>query len=437
MYDVSERMDVETKLPTAVSLSWTSSREQFRRRLSGLAEMKGIWAIVDQGVVSLGNFLMTIILARSFSLEVYGVWTVIFGFILLLNVVHYSLIVYPLLVRAASQDEVEAQQLVSGALVLTIMLAVPLGLVLFGASMVINRPSLGLWACVALLCWQVQETTRRALMARLAYRKALAGDAISYLGQALLVWFLARQAILSPQLGFAVIAVTCLGAAIVQAGLLRLRLNARFDIRKLSNQFWHLGHWVLWSNLSMNVSLQTVPWSLFLLRGAGDAAGFQAVSNLLGFSHPIILSLGNIIVPAAARARIKNGLSAARRIATIHALQGGLLLLPYFAALLIFPRQLLSLLYGSTSPYIGLNGALRLLALAYVVYFLSLATKFLLNALEENRAQFVAEFVSSSFLVVIIVPSVIFFGVSGAIVALGVWFTVRLAGNAVILQRVK
>ena len=173
------------------------------------------------------------------------------------------------------------------------------------------------------------------------------------------------------------------------------------------------------------------------LRGAGDAAGFQAVSNLLGFTHPIILSLGNIIVPAAARARVIDGLKAARRVAMVHAMQGGLLLLPYFAVLLIFPRQLLSLFYGSKSSYVGLTVALRLLALAYLFYYLSLAFKFLLNALEENRAQFAAEVVSSSLLAIIIVPSVIIFGVNGAIVALGVWFSVRLAGNLFILRRVK
>jgi len=430
-------MEADAKLPVVTSRGWFSNLGQESRRLSSLVEKQGFWAIADQGVVSLGNFLMTIILARTLSQEVYGIWTVLFGSILLLNVIHYSLIVYPLMVRASSPDEVKAQQFVTGALVLTIICAIPLGLVLLAASTFINRPYIGLWASVALLCWQVQETTRRALMARLAYRKALAGDAISYLGQAAVVWFLARKAMLTPESCFVVIALTCLCAAIVQAGLLRLRIPARWEVAKLGRQFWSTGHWVLWSSLSMNVSLQAVPWSLFILRGAGDAAGFQAVSNLLGFTHPIILSLGNIIVPAAARARVIDGLKAARRVAMVHAMQGGLLLLPYFAVLLIFPRQLLSLFYGSKSSYIGLTVALRLLALAYLFYYLSLAFKFLLNALEENRAQFAAEVVSSSLLAIIIVPSVIIFGVSGAIVALGIWFSVRLAGNLFILRRVK
>ena len=109
-------MESEVKLPEVAGHRWIDNLGHASRRLSGMVEMKGFWAIVDQGVVSLGNFLMTIILARSFSLEVYGIWTVLFGFILLLNVIHYSLIVYPLMVRAASPDDAESQQLVGGVL---------------------------------------------------------------------------------------------------------------------------------------------------------------------------------------------------------------------------------------------------------------------------------------------------------------------------------
>jgi O-antigen/teichoic acid export membrane protein len=113
------------------------------------------------------------------------------------------------------------------------------------------------------------------------------------------------------------------------------------------------------------------------------------------------------------------------------------LLLPYFAALLLFPRQLLGLVYGTRSPYLALTGPLRLFALVYAIYYLTLAVKFLLNALEENRAQFTAELLSSLVLVTTIVPLVIFYGLSGAIAATGAWFAVRLACNAVVMRQLK
>jgi O-antigen/teichoic acid export membrane protein len=431
-------MEAKTKLPTAVAnTGWLKSPGRDRGRLSGLFESRGVWAIADQGIVSLGNFLTTIILARSLSPEAYGVWSIIFGFVIFLNVLHASLIIYPLSVVVATRDEDETGHIIASALALTAALALPLGLVLVSASWLIGEPKVGLWACVALFFWQLQETTRRALMARLSFRKALLTDAVSYLGQAGLIWFLANRGTLSSESCFVVIALTCVVAGIAQALMLHLRAISAQGCRTLIGRFWELGHWVLWANLATNLSLQVVPWVLFLARGASDVAAFQAISNLLGFSHPIMLSLGNIIVPAAARARVREGLRAAQRVAVVHATQGGLLLLPYFAALLLFPRQLLGLFYGSRSPYLALTGPLRLFALVYAIYYLTLAVKFLLNALEENRAQFTAELVSSLILVSTIVPLVIFYGLLGAIVATGAWFSARLACNAVVMRQMR
>ena len=406
---------------------------------AGSLDFQGIWAIADQGVVSLGNFLTTIILARAVSPEAYGVWSVIFGLIIFLNVLQSSLIVYPLSVRLASDDEAETGQLIFAALALTALLALPQALILFGASFMIGGPVLALWASVGLLFWQLQETTRRALMARLAFRTALFTDAISYLGQAGVLWLVAAKGKLTPETGFAVIALTCGVAALVQWILLRVRADVRrtISLRDRARAFWATGHWLLGSNLVTNFSIQVVPWALFLFRGPAEAAGFQAISNLLGVSHPIMLSLGNIIVPAAARARATGGFLAAQRVAVRHSVQGGILLLPYAVMLLMFPGQLLGLFYGSSSPYVSLGNALRLLTVFYVLYYLSLALKSLLNALEENRTQFVVDVCGGLLLVGLVVPLVLWSGVSGAIFATGVWLAIRLAGNVIILRQVQ
>jgi O-antigen/teichoic acid export membrane protein len=100
--------------------------------------LQGFWAIADQGVVSLGNFLTTIILARTVSPQEYGVWTVTYGLILFLNVLPASLITYPLIVRLASHNEDSAGQLIVAALALTTLLALPQMLVLFCVSSLIG-----------------------------------------------------------------------------------------------------------------------------------------------------------------------------------------------------------------------------------------------------------------------------------------------------------
>jgi O-antigen/teichoic acid export membrane protein len=424
-------MEVETSIAVTDGRSWLKSLGRGRG-----FDFKGFWAIADQGVVSLGNFFTTIILARAVSPEVYGIWTVIFGLMLFFNGLHASLITYPLSVRLASGEDDESGRLIMASLALTALLALPQSLILFGVAFLLGGPVLALWVSLGLLFWQLQETTRRALMARLAFRASLLTDAISYLGQAGVIWIVAGSGKLSAEFGFGVIALTCGVAGVIQLIVLHVSVGS-LSIRECAQRFWETGHWVLGSNLAANFSLQAVPWALFLLRGPAEAAGFQAVSNLLGVANPIMLSLGNIVVPSAARAHVKDGLLAARRVAVRHGTQGGLLLLPYMAALLIFPRQFLGLFYGSGSPYVVLENALRLLTVFYALHYVALTLKFLLNAIEENRPQFVAELCGSLLIAGLVVPMVLWFGLPGAILAIGLWITARLVGHIIILRHLQ
>jgi O-antigen/teichoic acid export membrane protein len=425
-------MEADDKIITSVP---GASRADLVRGFT--LDFRVLWAIADQGVVSLGNFLTTIILARAVTPAAYGIWSVIFGLILFLNVLPASLVNYPMSVRLASHDDSEASRLLSAGLALTALLTLPQVLILFTASFLIANSTLALTASIALMLWQLQETMRRALMAQLAFRTAVYTDAISYLGQAALCWLLARNGNLSPQAGFGVIGITCGLAGIVQLWLIRIPLNLRIDIRHYANTFWATSRWILGSNLIATFSLQAVPWTLFFLRGPAEAAGYQAITNLVGVSHPIMLSLGSFLVPAVARTRVKQGMPAARRIAFGQAVQAGLLLLPYLLALLLFPRPLLGLFYGTGSAYLQLGGPLRLLAITYVLTYCGLAMKFFLNALEtRNRAQFLIELCGAIFLGAMLIPLTQRFGVMGAIVATALSLVARLASNATLVRQV-
>jgi len=57
--------------------------------------------------------------------------------------------------------------------------------------------------------------------------------------------------------------------------------------------------------------------------------------------------------------------------------------------------------------------------------------------LQQTKAQFVAELLSCALLAVIIVPLVSVLGLTGALVALGIWLAARWACNLAILRKVK
>ena len=57
------------------------------------------WTLVDQCVVSGGNFLLNVLLARKLSQDDYGEFALFLGAIFLLRAIDYSLISYPVAVR--------------------------------------------------------------------------------------------------------------------------------------------------------------------------------------------------------------------------------------------------------------------------------------------------------------------------------------------------
>src|SRR6202171_92241 len=327
-------------------------------------------SLADQGMVSLGNFLTQIILARKLAPGEYGIFALLFGVLFIMNVCHWALVAYPLSVRGALADEATLRHLTAVSLLLTALLAIPLCSIAIGTTFILKRPALAPWITVALLAWQLQETTRRGLMAHLRHSAAIFGDIVSYLGQSVVLFILAATGHLSLAGAFATIAITSMLAGIVQAVHLGLALPRVRETVVLIPTYWRIGKWALLAHLTDASLLQALPWALAVSHGLEYAASFQAALNILNFTNPVMFGVSNVVVPASLRARQEDGLREAWRVARRYAEWGFLGLLPYYAVLLIWPHTILSAYYGSGSHYIDLDGALRMLVPAYLVVYL-------------------------------------------------------------------
>ena len=110
-----------------------------------------------------------------------------------------------------------------------------------------------------MIFWQIQETTRRGLMAHMRFRDAIWGDAIAYLLQAVLI---AAMVLLPHRLGgaksqhgslsleyvFLVIGGTSIIAATVQLFQIGLRTVTRRMIWRFGTRAWELGRWMVLTN---------------------------------------------------------------------------------------------------------------------------------------------------------------------------------------------
>ena len=385
------------------------------------------WSFADQGVVSLGNFLTNIVLARSLPPREFGSYAILFAILLVLYGAHGALVTYPLSVRGASGSVENLQELLNLSLWLTTAGAVGAGVILTIACWSYGRPVLGVCVAGALLFWLLQETTRRALMARLRHRDAVWGDAISYLGQALAISVLAATASLSIEKAFAVMAGTSIVATALQIAQVGIRSIVVPEFHEAIRMFWGLGRWLFVNNFVAIFSVQLFPWMLGLLWGAGQVGQLQALLNLVGVTNPISIGTANLIVPATTRAWHSFGKKAAYEVAMLHGVRGAMFVVPYLLIALLWPQHLLTALYGHGSPYISLQTALRVLAVGQCLFYCATVISSLLNALEESRTNFLALSVSAVASIVVGVPLVLRDGLWGAVVTIVLGISIRSA----------
>ncbi|HKX27321.1 MAG TPA: hypothetical protein VJ302_06495 [Blastocatellia bacterium] len=405
------------------------------QKLRSKRASQGFWALSNQGILSLGTFLTSVAVARSLPPAEYGTFAIICGVTNFLNSMHSAVVIVPMLTRSAGGTTDEARRIAAGSMVLTAVLMLPLLICGGATAWALGRPELALWTILAMICWQFQETIRRVFMARLRHGEAAWGDALSYLGQAALIWGYSSRWPLSARNALIMMAFTSGVAGLIQTFQHGVRWMPVAQIIRLGETYWKLGRWVLLSNFSGVLMTQSYPWMLAVCYGTAASAQFQALINILGISHPVSFGIGGLLYPVVAQANGAHGQRAAIKVGLSYGLQGGLLLLPFYLLITIWPHGVLQTFYGAQSPYLELTGTLRLFALAYSISYLSHFMTVILNSLELTKIAFYTQVVGIATLVVVGLPLTIFGGVVGAVVASGLTTFTRLMVSGFYLTR--
>src|ERR1700742_206828 len=339
------------------------------------------WALVDQGAVSAGSFLLNVLLARSFSQHEYGEFTLFLGAIYLLRTIDYSLISFPLAVRLCAVTDPERAGLLGNTALLGAVLGVVLASAVALGITLLEATDILVPACLCFLCWQAQETPRRSLLAEFRYREAVAGDGIAYLGQSLSIGLLLWIDSLTLPSALYMMSATFAMGAFVHASKLRFAWPDVAATRLLARDYFSIGKWSLVNCQLGVVRVQLFPWVLAGVAGAAATASLQAGTNIANMMTPIIFGIGNAIPQVAAQAHhAGGGARGASRAASGYVLIGLGAILVICAAAVLMPKLLLQTVYGPASPYLDAAITLQLLAVAGVfAYIAEMASKTLLS----------------------------------------------------------
>lgn len=135
----------------------------------------------------------------------------------------------------------------------------------------------------------------------------------------------------------------------------------------------------------------------------------------LKLANPILLGTSNLLIPAVSRSKSSGGHRAAFLSALKYWVTGGVLVLPYFALLVLIPSLILKLLVGRHSPYLADGALLRLYTLAMSVYFVEFCLAGWLAGLGESRSNFQVQVINAAATVLIVLPATALDGLRGLV----------------------
>jgi O-antigen/teichoic acid export membrane protein len=149
---------------------------------------------------------------------------------------------------------------------------------------------------------------------------------------------------------------------------------------------------------------------LGLSHGREQVADFAAIAALLKICNPILQTIGNLIVPAAAKALDRGGMRNARAVAFKISALAGLLLAPILLILTILPGWCLALAFHgkySSPPH---RQALRFMVVGYVMVYLITGLTSFLNGVHRTRFTFYGQLACSVSMFATLLPLTIAFG---------------------------
>jgi O-antigen/teichoic acid export membrane protein len=410
--------------------------------LSGRGAREGYLAAVDQGVISLSNFLATIILARYVSPTELGVYGVGFILLRLVRAIQEGIIVQPMNVFGASMDAATYKRYGSSTSVIQVMLALFMAtaaavggwiLIKFGNDTA--GPTLfSLW--FPILSWQLYEYLRRSLYTRGAIPRALANTILSNgIRLGIMIWFV-NLGNLTGVTGLEAIAwgsfVTIFsGLYFTRSYWTRNILNIKLTwIRN-----WNFGRWILGGSVANWVAVEFYPILAAGLISFAAAGAYRALQNLVAPIHLLLRAIDTFLTPRASRIYDQNGRQGlSRTLRLIYAISAlpiaGLLI---FA--ILFRETLLRLLYGQS--YLLYSPGIILMALYYALWYFYSPLQSAFKATRLSQPIFIANLAAILSMFTIGILAIRSWGVYGAIagqalnalviniILWGVWFRVK------------
>ena len=379
------------KLRPSVSAAAENLRRVWKRAF-GLVSREHALALVDQAVVSGTNFLTTLAIARWSDAGQLGIYAVGISLLVSLLAFQDSLILQPYAIQRYHPEGTSIER-AGASLTLSILFSagcilvlgvIALGFVVWGAGPEMVAVT---WAIAGIVLFALtRDFARRFAFARLEMGQAILLDlAASILQLSAVVW-LGVSGRMSALGAFAAVG----GAtALAMAGWL-YRARSEFAIRvphvrTALKQTWTLGKWLLVGRVTGQVQGSITYWLLIANGGAVVTGVFAACMSIVNLANPLLLGLGNSLMPRSVLAWKNGGGPALWREAIRNTVLFTALLAPFSLGVFVAGETVMRLLYHG-SEFEGHAHILTVLTLTMFSNALGVPPTIGLATMERPRA---------------------------------------------------
>jgi O-antigen/teichoic acid export membrane protein len=384
---------------------------------------KGGLAILDQGLISGSNFMVSILLARWLMPDQYGAYAVAFGIYVMLSLVYQSLVLEPMGVFGGSVFRSNLRGYLRSLVWIHVALSVTICSALVISWAVAHRLGAGGAVTGALAgvafaspCLLLFALARRTFYVELSPAPAATGALIYSTLVLAGLYVVYQHALLSPFSAFLLIGVGALVTGIVLMFGLRSGLSGSGPVpalREAWRRHWRYGRWALASCIAGWLPSYIYFPLLSSFKGMAQSGQLKALMNLTMPFEQTKGALLMLFLPYAARVMEQHGKPGARVLGvrlTLLSVAGAVI---YWAVLIPLHKPVFHILYSGR--YMEVAYLLPALALGQIFWSATFGPSIALRAMESPASVFVALAFATFASLLIGVPATWAFGLKGAI----------------------
>lgn len=320
-----------------------------------LLRHNNILALLDQGIVSIANFLIGVIIGRVSGPRELGLYSLGFTIILILGALQNTLTTGPYAVFSPRLSQQKRAHYFGSTIIHQLAISLLAALLVACASILLSyTPSTQSLSVVLLSLSTVlffisfREFLRRVYFANLDIRMPLFYDTLDSALRLVALLILIRTEKLSAAtaylaIGFAAAVVVVSWAKAVRRHCIVSIAQVRDDLRRN----WSFGRWWFISSTLFAITINVYPWLLTIFHGPTSTGLWAACIGLTALGNPIVIGMQNVVGPRIYRAYADGGITALKKETKSSSTTLGLLLAPLVTFLVFAGGLLLTAVYGA------------------------------------------------------------------------------------------